>query len=110
LIDPIAHITSNYNEFKQGEASVDRVFELIAIQPTVSEKPDAIALPPVTGKVEYRNVSFAYKSSQPVLQNLSLLALPGERIALVGASGAGKTTLVNLLPRFYDPQSGQILN
>ncbi len=109
LIDPIAHITSNYNEFKQGEASVDRVFELIAIQPTVVEKPDAIALPPVTGKVEYRNVSFAYKSNQPVLQNLSLLALPGERIALVGASGAGKTTLVNLLPRFYDPQSGQIL-
>lgn len=109
LIDPIAHITSNYNEFKQGEASVDRVFELMAIQPTVVEKPDAIALPPVTGKVEYRNVSFAYKLSQPVLENLSLLALPGERIALVGASGAGKTTLVNLLPRFYDPQSGQIL-
>lgn len=109
LIDPIAHITSNYNEFKQGEASVDRVFELMAIQPTVREKPDAIALPAVTGKVEYRNVSFGYKLSQPVLQSLSLLALPGERIALVGASGAGKTTLVNLLPRFYDPQAGQIL-
>ena len=109
LIDPIAHITSNYNEFKQGEASVDRIFELVAIQPTVVEKPDAIALPSVIGKVEYRNISFAYKPGQPVLQNLSLLALPGERIALVGASGAGKTTLVNLLPRFYDAQSGQIL-
>lgn len=109
LIDPIAHITSNYNEFKQGEASVDRIFELLAIRPTVVEKPSAIALPPVTGKVEYRHVSFAYKPGQPVLQNLSLLVLPGERIALVGASGAGKTTLVNLLPRFYDPQSGQIL-
>lgn len=108
LLDPIAHVTNNYNEFKQGEASVDRVFELTAIQPMVVEKPDAIALPSVTGKVEYRNVSFAYKSGQPVLQNLSLLALPGERIALVGASGAGKTTLVNLLPRFYDPQSGQV--
>lgn len=109
LLDPIAHITNNYNEFKQGEASVDRVFELTAIQPTVVEKLDAIALPPVTGKVEYCNVSFAYKSGQPVLASLSLLALPGERIALVGASGAGKTTLVNLLPRFYEPQSGQIL-
>ncbi len=109
LIDPIAHITSNYNEFKQGEASVDRIFELVAIQPTVVEKPDAIALPSVIGKVEYRNISFAYKPGQPVLQNLSLLALPGERIALVGASGAGKTTLVNLLPRFYDAQSGQIV-
>jgi ATP-binding cassette subfamily B protein len=109
LIDPIAHTTSNYNEFKQGEASVDRVFELLAIRPTVVEKSNAIALPAVTGKVEYRNVSFAYKPSQPVLQNLSLLALPGEMIALVGASGAGKTTLVNLLPRFYNPQCGQIL-
>ena len=108
LIDPIAHTTSNYNEFKQGEASVDRVFELLAIQPTVTEKPNAIALPPITGKVEYRHVSFAYKKSQPVLQNLSFFAQPGERIALVGSTGAGKTTLVNLLPRFYDPLSGDI--
>lgn len=108
-IDPIAHITSNYNEFKQGEASVDRIFELLAIQPTVVEKKDAIALPTVTGKVEYRNVSFAYKPEQTVLQNLNLLALPGEMIALVGASGAGKTTLVNLLPRFYNLQCGDIL-
>jgi len=109
LIDPIAHVTSNYNEFKQAEASVDRIFELLAIEPRVVEKPNAIPLPDVEGRVEYRSVSFAYKSGQPVLQNLSLLALPGERIAFVGASGAGKTTLVNLLPRFYDVQSGQIL-
>ncbi len=109
LIDPIAHITSNYNEFKQGEASVDRIFELMAIQPTVIEKPNADILPPVTGKVEYRHVSFAYNPSEPVLTDLSLLAHPGEAIALVGASGAGKTTLVNLLPRFYDPQAGAIL-
>ena len=58
LIDPIAITTSNYNEFKQGEASVDRIFELMEIQPTVVEKEDAIALPNVTGKVEYRHVSF----------------------------------------------------
>ena len=109
LIDPIAHVTSNYNEFRQGEASVDRIFELMAIQPTVVEKPGAANLPPVTGKVEYTQVSFAYKPGEPVLQNLSFLVLPGEMIALVGPSGAGKTTLVNLLPRFYDPQSGQIL-
>ncbi|MBD1937157.1 ABC transporter ATP-binding protein [Microcoleus sp. FACHB-68] len=124
LIDPISLTTSNYSEFKQTEASVDRIFELFAIQPTVQEKPDAIALPHVTGKVEYRNVSFAYQkqtvggeenapspnaeTSTPVLQNLNLLVLPGEAIALVGASGAGKTTLVNLLPRFYDPQAGEI--
>ncbi|MUG98211.1 ATP-binding cassette domain-containing protein [Scytonema sp. UIC 10036] len=109
LIDPISHTTNNYNEFKQGEASVDRVFELLAIQPTVVEKPDAIVLPTVTGKVEYCHVSFAYKSGEPVLKDISLLAMPGEAIALVGSSGAGKTTFVNLLPRFYDPNAGQIL-
>ncbi|MEH2035311.1 ABC transporter ATP-binding protein [Nostoc sp.] len=108
LIDPIGHTTNNYNEFKQGEASVDRVFELMAIQPTTIEKANAIALPPVNGKVEYRHISFAYKPGEPVLKDISLLVSPGEAIALVGASGAGKTTFVNLLPRFYDPEVGQI--
>ncbi|WP_414513509.1 ABC transporter ATP-binding protein [Nostoc sp. PCC 9305] len=108
LIDPIGHTTNNYNEFKQGEASVDRVFELMAIQPTVIEKANAIALPPVNGKVEYRHISFAYKPGEPVLKDISLLVSPGEAIALVGASGAGKTTFVNLLPRFYDPEIGQV--
>jgi ATP-binding cassette, subfamily B, bacterial len=109
LIDPIGHVTNNYNEFKQGEASVDRVFELLAIQPTVEEKNNAIALPDVSGKVEYRHISFAYKKGEPVINDISLLAMPGEAIALVGASGAGKTTFVNLLPRFYDPEAGEIL-
>ncbi len=108
LIDPINHITINYNEFKQGQASVDRIFELLEIQPLVQEKPDAKVLPPITGKVEYRGVNFAYNNNKPVLKNLDLLALPGEVIALVGASGAGKTTLVNLLLRFYEPQMGDI--
>lgn len=109
LIDPIGHVTNNYNEFKQGEASVDRIFELIAIQPTVLEPANAMNLPPVQGKVEYRHITFAYKPGEPVLKDISLLVMPGEAIALVGASGAGKTTFVNLLPRFYDPATGQIL-
>ncbi|ACB50976.1 ATP-binding protein of ABC transporter [Crocosphaera subtropica ATCC 51142] len=109
LLHPIDLMTSNYNEFKQAEASVDRIFELMDETPTVIEKANSFILPEVTGKVEYCDVSFAYKSGKPVLRNLSLLAQPGQIIALVGSSGAGKTTLVNLLPRFYDPQDGQIL-
>jgi ATP-binding cassette subfamily B protein len=109
LIDPVTHTTENYNLFKEAEASVDRVFELFTIEPAVQEVQDAKPLPAVTGKVEYRNVAFNYVAAEPVLQGINLLAHPGEKIALVGSSGAGKTTLVNLLPRFYDPQGGQIL-
>ena len=109
LIDPVNHFIHNYGEFKQGEASVDRIVELLDIQPAVRELPNARDLPPVTGRVEYRQVTFGYDAGELVLRNLDLLALPGEKIALVGASGAGKSTLVNLLPRFYDPQAGHIL-
>ena len=108
LIDPVNHVITNYGEFKQGEASVDRVVELLDIEPAVIELPQAIELPKVTGRVEFRNVTFGYSTEEPVLRDLDLLALPGEKIALVGSSGAGKSTLVNLLPRFYDPQFGQI--
>jgi ATP-binding cassette subfamily B protein len=109
LIDPITHTTSNYNKFKEGQASVDKIFELLAIQPAVVEIEQAIALESVTGKVEYAEVSFSYKSDVAVINNLSLLAHPGETIALVGSSGAGKSTLVNLLPRFYNVDRGKIL-
>jgi ATP-binding cassette, subfamily B, bacterial len=109
LIDPITHTTSNYNSFKEGQASVDKIFELLAIQPEVKEKEQAIALKSVTGKVEYVGVSFNYKPDVTVINDLSLLAHPGEMIALVGSSGAGKSTLVNLLPRFYNVARGQIL-
>ena len=108
LIDPISFSTTNYNQFKQTEASVERIFELMAIQPSIVENQEAIKLFSTRGNVEYRDVSFAYLADKPVLQNLSLTAKPGEMIALVGTSGAGKTTLVNLLLRFYDPQGGKI--
>ena len=109
LIDPITHTTSNYNSFKEGQASVDRVFELLAIAPAVIEREKAIALQDITGKVEYNSVSFSYVTGTPVISNLSFIAHPGQTIALVGSSGAGKSTLVNLLPRFYNVDSGQIL-
>jgi ATP-binding cassette subfamily B protein len=109
LIQPIDLLISNYNEYKQTEASVERIFELMAKQPNLSEKPNARELPKVAGKVEYRHVNFAYKPGQPVLKDLCLQASPGNVIALVGSSGAGKSTLINLLLRFYDPQEGEIL-
>lgn len=109
LIDPITHTTSNYNSFKEGQASVDKIFELLAIEPAVIEKEQAIALEVVTGQVEYNRVSFGYKQGHNIINDLSLLAHPGETIALVGSSGAGKSTLVNLLPRFYNVNSGNIL-
>ncbi|QDZ41469.1 ABC transporter ATP-binding protein [Euhalothece natronophila Z-M001] len=109
LIDPISITTANYNEFKQGEASVGRVFELMRVQPREKEQDGAIALPSVQGKIKYDHVWFAYSQTKEwVLKDLNFTVDPGEMIALVGSSGAGKTSLVNLLLRFYDPQQGNI--
>ena len=109
LINPISITTENYNQFKQGQASIDRIFELLEIKPKIVAKKDAIALPLVTGKVEYRQIGFSYAADRSILQDINLIAHPGETIALVGESGAGKSTLVNLLPRFYDLKHGKIL-
>jgi ATP-binding cassette subfamily B protein len=109
LLHPIELVTSQYNEFKQTEASVERVFDLLAIAPTLQDAPNAKPLPPITGKVDFNQVSFGYESDRPVLISLDLKVNPGQVIALVGHSGAGKSTIINLLLRFYDPQKGQIL-
>jgi ATP-binding cassette, subfamily B, bacterial len=108
LIDPIAQTTGNFNEIKEAEASVDRVFELFAIPPVIIEKLDAIELPPVSGRVEYQHVSFGYTPERPILKDFDLNVQPGETIALVGASGAGKSTILSLLTRFNDVSSGSI--
>ena len=108
LTQPIDLLTSNYNEFKQAEASVDRIFEITARQPSIVEKSHATELKAIQGKVEYTNVSFAYNQDKAVLEHISAIAHPGDAIALVGSSGAGKSTLVNLLMRFYEPHRGMI--
>ena len=108
LLHPIDLVTQHYNEFKQAEASVERVFDLLAVQPPLLDAPDAIVLPPINGEVTFKDVHFSYDRSQPVLQGLSLTVKPGSVIALVGSSGAGKTTLINLLLRLYEPDQGSI--
>lgn len=108
LLDPIAHLTDNFNEFKQVEASVERLFELLALRPSVIEKPEAKELTPIVGQVAYQDVWFSYQGDRPVLKHINLDIQPGEVVALVGSSGAGKSTLVNLLPRFHDPLKGSV--
>jgi ATP-binding cassette subfamily B protein len=109
LIDPISFSTSNFNELKQAESSADRLFELLAVKPVLVEKPNAVALAAVEGKVEFEHVLFGYQAEQPVLQGVSFTVNPGEVVALVGPSGSGKSSLVGLVPRFYDPQAGRVL-
>ncbi len=109
LIEPINMISADYNELKMAQASVERSFGLLALEPTIKEISQAQPLPPISGKVQYLDVCFGYDPERPVLNDFNLLAEPGEVIALVGHSGAGKSTIVNLLPRFYDPQAGKVL-
>ena len=109
LIDPISFSTSNFNELKQAESSADRLFELLAVKPVLVEKPNAAALGAVEGKVEFEKVLFGYQAEQLVLQGVSFTVNPGEVVALVGPSGSGKSSLIGLVPRFYDPQAGRVL-
>jgi ATP-binding cassette, subfamily B, bacterial len=108
LIDPINRLTGNYSALKQCEASVDRIFELLAVPPSITDKSYAQVLPAITGHVQYRDISFSYAPDRPVLQHLNLDVKPGEMVALVGPSGAGKSTIASLLMRFYDVQAGAI--
>jgi subfamily B ATP-binding cassette protein MsbA len=94
---------------EQANGSGARVFELMDTIPDIHDAPDAQPLPPVTGHIVFENAGFRYGSGPQVLSGLNLDVAPGEVIALVGPSGAGKTTLVNMLPRFYDPTEGRIL-
>jgi ATP-binding cassette subfamily B protein len=106
---PINQISSLYNTIQSAIAGAERVFELIDEVPELSDAPDAAALEAVKGDVRFEDVSFAYQEGVPVLKHVDLHAEPGQTVALVGPTGAGKTTIVNLLTRFYDIDSGRIL-
>jgi ATP-binding cassette, subfamily B, multidrug efflux pump len=109
LFFPIAQFGFIITQLGQASASADRIFEILDAKNDIVDRPDAIRLPDVTGTVKFENVTFRYfGGGDPVLKNVSFTANPGETIALLGATGSGKTTIINLLPRFYDPSEGRI--
>jgi subfamily B ATP-binding cassette protein MsbA len=104
----LATIASLYGQFREGTGAVTRVFEILDMEPTVVDSPDAVELGPIDGRIEIDGVTFAYDGTRPVLKDLSLDIPAGEVLALVGPSGSGKTTLVGLLPRLWDVSTGAI--
>jgi len=109
LFFPIAQFGFIITQMGQAAASADRIFEILDAKSDIVDKPDALKLPDVKGDVKFENVTFRYfGGGEPVLNNVSFETKPGETIALLGATGSGKTTIINLLPRFYDPTEGRI--
>ena len=106
---PIATLAGVFAQFQSALGATERLFGLLDTEPDIQSKPGAPVLPPVNGRVAFENVSFQYNERVGVLNNVSFQAEAGQIIALVGPSGAGKTTLVNLIPRFYDVNIGRIL-
>src|SRR5437016_6393904 len=109
LYEPLKTISKKAAGIQSYLASAERAFALLDEQPEVPERPDARPLERARGALEFRGVSFAYGPDRPVLHDVSCVIPPGTRLGIVGATGAGKTTLISLLTRFYDPQQGEIL-
>ena len=108
--DPVKKLVNFTEQFQNGYSGYERFLEIMSIAPDIQDKPDALPLKNVQGEVTFENVSFHYEESKEnVLSNVNLHVPAGDYVALVGSSGAGKTTLCSLLPRFYDVTEGRIL-
>jgi ATP-binding cassette subfamily B protein len=105
---PMRALAMLYNQLQSALAGAERIFEVLDEPPAVQDAPDAEPLPKIQGDVRFEDVSFAYAEGRPVLEDVSMAAAPGQMIALVGPTGAGKTTVINLLSRFYDVTAGAI--
>ena len=108
LYEPVKRLTNINNTINQGIAGADRIFSIIDLTPDIEDKPDALELPTISRGIDIENVTFRYEE-KPVLKNINLSIKAGEVIAFVGMSGGGKTSLVNLIPRFYDVSEGRVL-
>jgi len=109
LFGPVLRLAQHNVSIQSARAAMDRILEYFDVQPEIADTPGAVALHHVRGHVVFNNVSFSYEPGEPVLEKVSFQAKPGQKIAIVGESGVGKTTIVNLLCRFYDPDDGSIL-
>jgi len=107
-VEPAVVLSRQYASFRQGVGALERVLEILAVPEGVHDSPAAAALPTIRGAIRFRGVAFAYDGEAWVLRGVDLEVPPGQRVAIVGPSGAGKTTLIHLIPRFYDPTEGAV--
>lgn len=105
---PITNLANFYSQLLNGASYIERIFEFLEEPEVIVNAPDAYPLPQIDGEVRFENVDFAYEKGKPILENVSFTAAPGDSIALVGPTGAGKSTVVNLISRFYDIDGGRI--
>jgi ABC-type multidrug transport system fused ATPase/permease subunit len=108
FFDPIRTMTQQFTQLQRAMASGSRIFDLLDIEPDLTDFPDAIDMPPIKGAIRYDNVSFAYNAGKPVLEKINLSVGEGETVAIVGRTGAGKTTMAALLSRFFDVSEGSL--